>query len=292
MKTLGSFFFLVLLFALTSCQKQEVINGKPNIIVTFSPYDGWVKDIVGDTANVIVAIPPQFNPHLYEASPKDMVKFKNASLWFSIGEPAEKKLIKTLSLHYKNFKNIDLSQNLLQEAIHESCRSSHHDSCLNEESIDRHFWLSPSLALKQCLEIKNYLCSSFPEHKDFYTKNFEKLEIRFKHLISDLTHSLNPIKGQAFITSHAALGYFAKEFHLVQIPIEYEGKSPKPKDLQKIRSFSSTHSVLCALTIEKFDTKGTIVIAHDLNIPMYNFDPQNPEYFKSLRLLAKELLGH
>ncbi len=112
----NSIFLSFILFALLTffaCSKSSNSStSKPTIIVSVSPYNVWVKEIVGDTAHVVCAIPPKFNPHIYEASPKDMAKFKSATLWFSLGDPVERKLIKTVSEHQKNLKTIDISNNL------------------------------------------------------------------------------------------------------------------------------------------------------------------------------------
>lgn len=289
------FLFSFIFITSTSCSPSIEETKKPTFIVTVSPYNVWLKAIVGDTAEVVCAIPPKFNPHVYEATPKEMDRLKNATLWFTIGDPVEKKLEATLSKHYKNLKSIDLSTNLPLKKYYStpplfesSCQHHGHD---HHDTIDRHFWLSPFLALLQCEQMTNTLVELYPQYSEMYLENFTKLRMEFENLIKFLTELLLPVKNKAFLISHSALGYFAQDFQLIQIPIECEGKSPRPKDLQKIHNLSKIHDVLCAFTLEKFDNKGTIAIAKDLNIPVYKFDPHSPDYFKSLSKLSKELVG-
>ncbi len=259
----------------------------PTVIVTVSPYQTWVKHIAGDTLNVKILIPENFNPHIYEATPKQMNELKNASIWFTLGDPVELKLIKTLSWQNKHLQVINLSENLNATIGNTlSVESCHH----HHDSVDTHYWLSPSLAMKQCEEIKNALCELYPKHAVLYRQNFKILRAKFKNTIRSLSLSLVPVKNKAFIISHPALSYFANEFDLYQISIECEGKSPKPKDLQKIRSFAKNHPVLCAFTLASFDNKGTIAVAKDLQIPVFEFNPHSQNYFENLGNLTTYLL--
>lgn len=267
-------------FTFFSCSHLEK-ETKPTIVVTVSPYNVWVKKIVQNTANVSLAIPENVNPHIYEPSPKQINKLKNASVWFTINDPVETKLIQTLSSHYHEFTTVDLTKTLPKENL----------SGRSKRCLDNHYWLSPTLASIQCQLITKTLCNLYPEHAQLYQDNLQNLRKEFAELNAYLREHLKPVANKAFIISHAALGYFAKEFSLVQIPLEFEGKSPKPKDLSLIHDFANNHDILCALTLEKFDNKGTLQIANSYSLPIYKFNPNAPNYFQSLKVLANNLTG-
>ena len=86
---------------------------------------------------------------------------------------------------------------------------------------------------------------------------------------------------------HPAWGYFAKEYHLEQLPIEIEGKEVKPKELQKMVEKAKSNNVKAILTQPEFSTKGAQVIANELGIKVVEISPINPNWSENLITLAK-----
>lgn len=60
--------------------------------------------------------------------------------------------------------------------------------------------------------------------KDYYQANYRKLDAELAAFADSLRQVLAPVRGQAFVVWHPALSYFARDYGLEQIGIEYEGK--------------------------------------------------------------------
>lgn len=265
---------------------------KPVVIVSVSPYDTFVKEISGDTLDVRVAVPANYDSHMFEPSPNQLQGFQHATLWFGIGEPFEKKLLYALQNHNKDLIQIDLSHNLPLDSYHETAvaiGSCSHHHVTDHESIDLHFWMSPRIAAMQAEMIAQSLITIFPQYAHLYRENWLKLQKHFETLHQDLHLWLEPIRDHAVIISHPSLGYFCKEYHLIQISIECEGKTVMPNDLNKILSLSQKHPVCCVFTQEQFDNKGALSIAKRLHLPVYTINPNNPDYFNNLEQIAHEM---
>jgi zinc transport system substrate-binding protein len=289
--------FLLLLCSCTflffACSKKSTtISSKPLVIVSVSPYETFVRKIAGDTLEVKAAVPANFNAHLFEATPHQIQGFERASVWFGIGEPFEKNLVQSLKSYNKNLIAVDLSHlhglsNYTHEHSHGSCSHSHH----HDEGLDRHFYSSPKLALEQSRIILNALVKLYPENKDLYQANFLKLEREFEELIDSIAELLDSSKGKAIILSHPALGYFCQDYHLIQLALECEGKTPLPEDLTKTLSLSKSHPVLCVFGLEQFDNKGALAISEHLKLPLYIINVNNPDYFKNMKHIASLIVA-
>ncbi|MEI8300543.1 MAG: zinc ABC transporter substrate-binding protein [Chlamydiota bacterium] len=292
------FLLITLTICTLSCTRKPSSQSnlsKPLVIVSLSPYDTFVKDIAGDTLTVKVAVPPNYNAHVFEPTPKHLANFHQASLWFGIGEPFEAILLRTLTQRSPKLVTIDLSKNIPLRHDASTCSAAHshslHSALASDETIDRHFWMSPHIAWLQVEIIAETLIHKFPENKGLYEKNLEIFRQKLLNLDKDLHHLLNPYKGQAIIISHPSLGYFCQDYDLLQISIECEGKTPLPADLYKVIALAKEHKALCVFTQEQFDNKGALLMAKQLHLPAYSINPNLPEYFDNLMTIAKNITG-
>ena len=157
------------------------------------------------------------------------------------------------------------------------------------EAMDLHFWMSPKLALIQAKTIAHFLMSRFPEHTLLYENNLTALEQKFQALDLTLASLLGPLQESAIIVSHPSLGYFCQDYHLIQLSIECEGKTPMPKDVSQVLTLAKMHPPLCVFTQEQFDNRGAISIAQRLKLPVYTINPNDPDYFNNLHHIAQEI---
>jgi zinc transport system substrate-binding protein len=91
---------------------------------------------------------------------------------------------------------------------------------------------------------------------------------------------------------HPAWGYFSKQYNLIQIPIEIDGKSPKPKDLIKIIKEAKKQNIKAILTAPEFSIKAANQIAKQLNIQVKQISPLNPKWENNLLKLAHTIANN
>ena len=155
---------------------------------------------------------------------------------------------------------------------------------------DRHVWLSPKLIGEQIPLITNSLIAMFPEHREAYLSNAKTLHKEMEELDLSLQKTLAPISGSTFLISHPALGYFCMDYGLFQLSVETDGKEPLPKDLNQILSLAREKNIKLMVVQKNYPDKGAKIIAKQLQIPIYYFDPYQSNYMENLQELATVLL--
>lgn len=285
------YFLLVLFFAsgFYSCSSKPKTHAKalPTIVVSLSPYDTFVKAIAADTIIIKTAVPSNVNAHVFEPSPQHLAGFEQADLFFGIEEPFEKKLCDTLRSFNSKLIYVNLGESAAVKPLPSSGGCSHHSH--HREEVDKHYWTDPLIVIHQSEQILKTLTMAFPEHKELYEKNFFILKQKLLSLDNQLHERLSPIHGSVFISSHPSLGYFCSRYHLEELSIECEGKTPLPKDIQKILTRAKKSPILCVFGYQQFDNKGATALSSELGIKLYIININDPDYFKEMEKIANYL---
>lgn len=270
------FLLLVPLFAFAQVEK-------PTVLVTIAPYAYFVERIAGGTVQIETLVPPEMNIHIYEPSPRLVQTSGNAQVWFRIDEPFEQKILKAFQERNPKMQIVNLQNGLplLNEdnLIRASCGHYHGGK-------DLHTWASPRLALQQSQMIADTLISLYPKQKDFYQRNFETLAADLRALDQDLASALTPFKGEAILISHPSLGYFCRDYGLIQLSVECEGKDPRPKDVEQILELAKVYKVRCVLVQKGFNNRGAYFFSSKLKLHNYQIDPYARDYLNNMQKIA------
>jgi len=132
-----------------------------------------------------------------------------------------------------------------------------------------------------------------PENKNYFERNYSKFIEEINHTdeqIKDILSSLP--KDSKFMVFHPSWGYFAKEYNLVQLPIEVEGKEPKPKILQKIIDEAKEQNVKAIFTQTEFSDKSAKVIANELKIKVIKETPLAKNWSENLIKMANAIANN
>lgn len=278
-----SMFLSFLLLLAASCTKPSSSHepAKPLILVSIAPYKFFTQRVAGPDFNVETVVPAGANPHIFEPTSRQVAAISKGAVWFRIGEPFEKKILPVFQEKNRAFTDFDLRNDIeLIEDHHLNC--SH---CSMDHS-DRHIWLSPKLAIKQARSIAQTLADKFPEKKDLFFENAEKLASELSELDREIASILGLMKDKTLLVSHPAFGYFCKDYGLEQLSVEYEGKDPRPRHLEAVLQKASASHTNLALALPQHNNKGAQLIAEKLHVPVRMIDPYSPDYFETLRLLA------
>ena len=112
--------------------------------------------------------------------------------------------------------------------------AGHEEDHREHEGLDPHIWLSPALVKVQAKTILAALQDIDPSHKAAYESNYRQFVSRISQLDDNLKRTFSNNKGFEFMVFHPAWGYFAQAYDLKQVPIEIEGKNPKPAQLRAL----------------------------------------------------------
>lgn len=271
---------LLLVFLAFGCSRSEADIArlkKPTILVSIAPYRFLADRITGSEYNIYTVVPDNANPHVFEPTSSQVLEISEGLVWFQIGEAFENKILPIL-----RSKNPELLVKDLRDGIEliEEC------GCCSKESGDRHIWLSPNLAILQAKLIKETLCERFPEHQTMFESNFEKLSEELISLDEEIHETLKDIRTRSILVSHPAFGYYCKEYDLTQLSVEFEGKEPRPKHLEKILKKAAEDHMELALALPQHNNKGVQLIAKELDASVHMIDPYSADYFNTMRKLT------
>ncbi|MDN3506990.1 MAG: zinc ABC transporter substrate-binding protein [Simkaniaceae bacterium] len=277
---------LVLLPLCFGCNKKEQPS-KPTVLVTIAPYAYVVERIAKDTVALETLVPAGMNIHTYEPSPKLVEAAIDSRVWFRIGEPFEKKIVKTIAERNPEQKIVNLQDGIDLLSSHDAIELA---PCIGHDhgTHDLHTWLSPKRFLKQAQVIAETLIVLFPEHKATYEKNFNDLALDLQTLDRDLKKDLAPYKGEALLVSHPAFGYYCADYGLIQLSVECEGKDPRPKDIEDILEKTKIYTVRSVFLQQGFNNRGAQLIGKKLQLPIYRIEPYAYDYLTNMR----QITGH
>lgn len=309
-------FFAALALALgvTACgrsssPKSGAADGKPVVFASVAPIGGLVSRIAGDRITVEVLAGPNSDPHGFSPVPKQLVDLGNATVFFTVGMPFEKRLVEKLKTSTQGLRVVNVAEDIeLLELDHDHHHhddhedekskdpkkedKEHHDDDHEEEEIaDTHVWLSPPLLKKQAAVIEHVLMEIDPEGHDHYHANLEKLFAELDALDAELKSALAPLKGQSFYVFHGAFGYFAQAYDLKQEAIETGGRSPEPKRIFELIEQAKKEGVKLIIVQPQFDTKSAEAIAEGIGGAVAPVNPMEQDVFETLRTLATKVKG-
>ena len=149
--------------------------------------------------------------------------------------------------------------------------------------------MSPVSMIDQVDVMKEYLQDRFPEKIELIANNAAKVRDELSHLNREITTLLAPFKGASILTSHPSLGYFCKTYDLQQLTVECEGKSPAPRDVERLLKQLQHTEIRCAFRQIGFPDAATKKIARDLNVPLHDLDPYSVKYHHNLMHIARNI---
>lgn len=277
------------------------------VFVSIVPQKYFLQQIGKDLIDIHVMVPPGASPAAYEPKPKQMMALSNAKAYFAIGVPFEKAWLKKLisaspemivfhtdegikklpmktKPNYENDKKTKRFLGKNNDNLKEGNKNAGHQGI-----SDPHIWLSPPLVLKQARTIVNALCELDPQNSLTYKANFKDFVSRIKKLDNDLKQTLQD-KGLEFMVFHPAWGYFAHTYGLKQIPIEIEGKDPKPAELKKLIEHAREQNISVIFVQPQFSPTSAQVIAREIEAQIAYADPLALDWMANLREVANKFM--
>jgi zinc transport system substrate-binding protein len=263
-------------------------NGMP-VYVSIAPQKYFVEKIGGAHVNVSVMVKPGANPVTYEPKPGQMVALSRTDIYFAIGVPFEKVWLKKIAAANPKMRIVNIQEGITKIPMesHHKRNKEHYKGTYNQIVKDPHIWLSPTLVKIQARNILKALVVMDQANKSIYEAGYKKFIIE----IEDLDVELKAIftgKGERtkFMVFHPSWGYFAKTYGLEQIPVEIEGKDPKPADLQRLIKSAKKLGVKVIFVQPQFSAANASVIAQAIDGQIAFANPLALHWRDNLRQVA------
>ena len=292
---------------------------KPLVSVSVPPQKHFVEKIAANTLDINVIIPAGADEHNFDFKPATMKKLEKSDIYFSIGLELERVFIDKFQSNFKNLQIIDTGKNLRNlKSSHTHSKDEHdehhnhagHDDHDHDEHAhgkdkhhthkhsnsheshsekDPHIWLDPILVKIQAELIAKALIAKYPQHKALYEANLIKFQAELDALNAELSALFKGSKNKKFIIYHPSLAYFAARYHLVQIPVEIEGKEPKTKDLQRLISVAKKENIKTIFVQKGFSQNAAKSLAKELKASVVELNHLSDDYSKNLLEIAKKI---
>ena len=269
------------------CCAQEAQARPLRAFVSILPQKFFVEKIGGDLVDVAVMVEPGANPHTYEPKPKQMVALAKTSVYFAIGVPFETVWLAKIAGTNPNMLVVHT-----EAGIPKIPMKVHHDEGSPREHghagiKDPHVWLSPPLVMILAGNILEALLRLDPAHGAVYEKNHTSFMKELVGLDEEIRAALRGKgKNVEFMVFHPAWGYFAQTYGLEQVPVEIEGKEPKPAELQYLIQYARERGIKVVFVQPQFSSLAAQAIAKSIGGQIVFVDPLAADWATNLRQVA------
>jgi zinc/manganese transport system substrate-binding protein len=197
--------------SLASCAPKAG-SGKRTIVVTYSILGSVVKDLVGDSFDVVVSIPNGLDPHEWEPSAKDIEAIDKAAIVVENGLGLEEGMTKALDAARKaGVKVFTASDHIMVRTVGagEGVPSGDPDQAIGAE--DPHLWTDPVTMRAVADALADEIQADF---KVDLSKRREDLDARLDALDAEVASAAGklPADRRKLVTGHESLGYFAQRY--------------------------------------------------------------------------------
>ncbi|GEP78742.1 ABC transporter substrate-binding protein [Staphylococcus carnosus] len=292
-KTLFILLSLVLTVALAACgngsndkdssskdKKEYSEKHKMKINTTVFAFQSFAEQIGGKYVDVKSIYPPGSDIHNFEPTQKEILNISKGDLFIYTSkdmDPAAGKIAKII----KNKDDVlsltkGISKNdLLPGEEHEHEHEHEHGK------YDPHIWLDPVIDQKFAKEIKDELVKKDPDHKDYYEKNYKKLDKQIADVDKDMKQISKDKKRDKVIISHDSLSYLAKRYNFEQEGVNgMNNDEPSQKEILSIVDEVKKSKQPYVLYEQNIPSKVTDIIRKETNT--------KPLSFHNLSVLTKD----
>lgn len=301
-----SLFVMILLFSTLTA------FAKINTVVSILPQKTFLEKIGGEHVAVTLMVTPGSSPHSFEPKPTQMKEISRADLYFAIGIEFEEVWLPRFNDQNQNMRIVFTQKGIEkmkmakhehheehdhhadkehekehQDHAHKDKKEHDHD---HHEGMDPHVWTSPANVRIIAKNMADALIQKDPKHAGDYKTNLNAFLAEIDVLDQQIRTVLKPLPKQTkFMVFHPAWGYFARDYHLIQLAIEVEGKEPKPKQLAHLIEEAREENVHVVLTAPEFSDKSAKTLAKEIQGSVVKISPLNPKWSQNLLNLAKTI---
>ncbi len=314
MRHLSILLALFLTLNLTGCKRSTAREPGPmRVVVTIPPLKGLVEPLLPPGSEVTILLPPGQSEHGWEPRQGDLKAIARADLCVAVGLGLESSFFRVLP-KVGNTRRIDVtfaelvgleSAGASVEAVKSDPHAGHdhhdhegHDHSHDHSGADPHLWLDPGL----CLEFVSALApvvekaaraagANEPEVVRTPDRAGE-LEARITQLDAECRRLLEPVKGRAIVTHHAAFGRFAERYGLrvVEVIRPVEGVEPTTGQIAAVMDMIKKENVQAIFAEPQYMDRSVDQIARQAGVEVGRLDPLGSgDWFAMMRANAEEL---
>lgn len=271
-------------------------------MVSIFPQAYFIKKIGGTKVEVNVLLPKGFDPVSYEPTIQKMLQIEKADFYFKVGVesfPLEKRHLPTLLSYHPSVKVLDMSKNITRLSFEnpvenkytedKQAEDEHKDEKHDHAGFDPHIWTSPTVAEKASKTIYEALARFDPKNQKYYQNRLNQFLRQIQRVDREIRNTLSQTKNKKFIVYHPSWSYFAKDYGLVQVAIEREGKEGTFQYIKRIIDLARRENIRVVFVQSGFPKESARVIAKEFSAQVLELNPLAENWIANIRRVSKIL---
>ncbi|MDO4461585.1 MAG: zinc ABC transporter substrate-binding protein [Bacteroidia bacterium] len=276
-----------LCWLLISCA-NDMKSNKPIVTVSLPVQEYFVRAISDTLVDVNVMIPVTAGHSTYTPLPSQLKALSSSSLYLAIGtldfEEAWKDRLTSVqpSLVWARLDG-GVEPCYGVHCHHDGCSHSH--SHAESKTMDPHYWVSPKQAKVMVDNIAREISSHCGVADTLMSARVERL----KATIDSMDQRLEQSSAKAFMIYHPALTYLARDYGMVQLTIEQEGKSISPREYAEQIEKARELGVKVVFCQKGYDTERVKGAVDDLGARVVEIQPESADYLLQMEIIIEAL---
>ena len=274
------------------------------VFVSILPQKYFVEKIGDGLVDVSVMVQPGASPHNYEPKPRQMAALGKTGVYFAIGVNFEEVWLKKIAainpgmriVHTdKGIDKIPMAGHLYPDEEGHTAHprpGQHKQGKVHQEDghglLDPHIWTSPPLVKIQARNILRELIAVDSANRTTYQANYRKFIEEIDTIDREFQTIFTGKSGLEFMVFHPTWGYFAKTYGLKEVPIEIEGKKPKPAQLKRLIEYAGKRGIKVIFVQPQISAKSARTIAKAIGGQVVIANPLAENWMENLRQLAEK----
>jgi len=286
----GTAVAVLLIPLLVFCSLAGAVQAETRVaaFVSILPQAYFVERIGGRHVDVEVLVGEGQSPATYEPSPQQMAKLSSAKIYFAVGVPFEKNVLRKVRQSHKGLLVVETQKGIAYRYFddHRHDGDEKGDGERHNRIPDPHIWMDPKLVKVQARNIHDALCRLDPANAKVYSRNLQAFVTDLNHADERIAAALVSVKGKNMYVFHPAFGYFADSYGLNQLAIEIEGKEPGAKQLAGIIDKAKKDGVRIIFVQPQFSKKSAETVAKAIGGAVIPINPLARDYLANLDRIA------
>lgn len=288
-KNFSIFLPLTLLCVFAACSPTRS-DEKITVAVSIPPQETLLRQIAGDSVDIVTLLDAGTNPETFEPSVSNMSRISSADAYMMINHlPFESALTQRIKESSPDLRFFDSSKGIeLIYGTHDDhgCNHQHEHavpSVADDESHaeglpDPHVWTSITNLKIMAANMLGVLDSIDSRNISFYKANYNQLIQHLDSLDNVIKSQLQSADNPAFLIWHPSLSYFARDYKLQQIALGQENKELTPVRLQARHEQAVNSGAVVIFLQQNFDQNQADNLARQLNLPIVSINPLDADY--------------
>ena len=267
---------LLLVFLCCSFLGKAHADDSKLFIANIPPIAFLMDFLVSDMAEVSSLVSSIDNAELYEPSPKQLLQFSKADLYFTTGLPFEKKWLQVIEENYPQVFIVTCCEDLIRQ----------HD----EDHIDPHIWTDPLMTLEISQRLSDVLIQRYPERRKEIEARLQEIEQYVTEIDAEISRELKILKKKVFFVAHPAWSYFASRYQLEQLSIEQEGKEVGISTRVDLQRKARDYNIDTIFTQSQVNPKPAQQFAGEINALIVELNPLAYHHFDNLKYMSSMII--